>query len=48
VEAPYVVDRPGVGELLVTLLSLGGLLAGGVLLVALVYEAACARAALGR
>jgi hypothetical protein len=43
VEAPYVVDRPGVGELLVTLLSLGGLLAG-VLLVALAYEAACALA----
>jgi hypothetical protein len=41
VEAPYVVDRPGLGELLVTLLNLGGLLAG-VLLVALAYEAACA------
>jgi hypothetical protein len=41
VEAPYVVDRPTVGELLVTLLNLGGLL-GGVLLVALAYQAACA------
>lgn len=43
VEGPYVVDRPGLGELLVTLLSLGGILAG-VLLVALAYEAACALA----
>jgi hypothetical protein len=41
VEEPYIIDRPGVGELLVTLLNLGGLL-GGVLLVALAYEAACA------
>jgi len=41
VESPYVVDHPSLGELLVTLLSLGGLLAG-VLLVALAYEAACA------
>ena len=43
VEQPYIVDRPGFGELLVTLLYLGGLLAG-VLLVALAYEAACALA----
>lgn len=43
VEQPYIVDRPGLGELLVTLLYLGGLLAG-VLLVALAYEAACALA----
>ncbi len=43
IEAPYVVDRPGVGELLVTLASIGGLLVG-VLLVALAYEAACALA----
>ena len=43
VEGPYVVDDPTVGELLVTLLNLGGLLAG-VLLVALAYEAACAAA----
>lgn len=43
VEGPYVVDRPEVGELLVTFLSLGGLLAG-VLLVTLAYVAACALA----
>ena len=43
VEGPYVVDDPTVGELLVTLLNLGGLLTG-VLLVALAYEAACAAA----
>ena len=43
VEGPYVVDRPGIGELLVTLLSLGGLVAG-VLLVGLAYVAACALA----
>jgi hypothetical protein len=42
-EAPYIVDRPGLGELLVTLASVGGLLAA-VLLVALAYEAACALA----
>jgi hypothetical protein len=41
VEAPYVVDHPTLGELLVTLLNLGGLLAG-VLLVAFAYETACA------
>ena len=40
VEGRYVVDHPGIGELLVTLLSLGGLLAG-ILLVALAFEAAC-------
>jgi hypothetical protein len=43
VEQPYIVDRPGLGELLVTLLYLGGLLVG-VLLVALAYESACALA----
>ena len=43
VESPFIVDRPGIGELLVTLLSLGGLLAG-VLLVAAAYQAACALA----
>ena len=43
VEGPYVVDDPTLGELLVTLLNLGGLLTG-VLLVALAYEAACAAA----
>ena len=43
VESPYVVDHPTLGELLVTLLSLGGLLTG-VLLVALAYQAACALA----
>jgi hypothetical protein len=41
IERPYIIDRPGFGELLVTLLNVGGLLAG-VLLVALAYEAACA------
>ena len=41
VEGPYVVDHPTLGELLVTLLNLGGLLMG-VILVALAYEAACA------
>lgn len=40
-EAPYIVDRPGLGELIVTAISLGGLLAC-VLLVALAFEAACA------
>lgn len=43
VESPYVVDHPGLGELLVTLLSLGGLVVG-VALVALAFEAACAAA----
>ena len=43
VESPYVVDHPSLGELLVTLLSLGGLLAG-IVLVALAYESACALA----
>lgn len=43
VEGPYVVDNPTLGELLVTLLNLGGLLTG-VLLVALAYQAACAAA----
>ncbi|HET9243381.1 MAG TPA: hypothetical protein VFN99_08045, partial [Gaiella sp.] len=42
-EAPYIVDRPGLGELLVTFASLGGLLVC-VFLVALAYEAACALA----
>jgi hypothetical protein len=41
VEEPFIIDQPGLGELLVTLLSVGGLLAG-VLLVGLAYEAACA------
>jgi hypothetical protein len=40
VERPYIVDHPTLGELLVTLLSLGGLLAA-VLLVAAAYLAAC-------
>lgn len=39
-EGPYLVDRPGLGELLVTLASIGALLVA-VLLVALAYEAAC-------
>ena len=43
VESPFVVDHPTVGELLVTLLNLGGLLTG-ILLVALAYEAACGAA----
>ena len=43
VESPYVVDRPNLGELLVTLLSLGGLLTA-IVLVALAYESACALA----
>ena len=43
VESPYVVDHPSLGELLVTLLSLGGLLAG-IVVVALAYESACALA----
>ena len=43
VETPFIVDRPAVGELLVTLLSLGGLLVG-VVLVAAAYHAACALA----
>jgi hypothetical protein len=40
-EGPYVVDQPTVAELLVTLASVGGMLAG-VLLIALAYQAACA------
>ena len=43
VEGPFIVDQPLVGELLVTLVSLGGLLAG-VLLVAAAYAAACTAA----
>ena len=43
VEGPYIVDDPTFGELLVTLLNIGGLLTG-VLLVALAYQAACAAA----
>ncbi len=42
-EAPYLVDQPGLGELLVTLASVGGLLVA-VLLVALAYLGACALA----
>ena len=41
IEGPYLRDRPGLGELLVSLASVGGLLAA-VLLVALAYVAACA------
>jgi hypothetical protein len=44
-EAPYLAERPGLGELLVTLASIGGLLAA-VLLVAVAYEGACALARL--
>ena len=48
VEGPFIVDQPGlVGELLVTLVSLGGLLAA-VLLVAAAYAAACTAARSGR
>ena len=43
VEGPFIVDQPLVGELLVTLVSLGGLLAA-VLLVAAAYAAACTAA----
>ncbi len=43
IEGPYLIDRPGVGELLVTLANLGGLLAGS-LLVGLAYVAACSLA----
>lgn len=43
IEGPFLVDRPGLGELLVTLASLGGLLVGA-LLVGLAYVAACAAA----
>lgn len=43
VEGPYVVDRPGVGELLVTGLSLAGMLVG-VLIVGLAFVGACALA----
>lgn len=43
VESPFVVDNPNLGELLVTLLSVGGLLCG-IGLVALAYESACALA----
>ena len=40
IEAPYLVERPGLGELLVTLASVAGLLVA-VLLVALAYRGAC-------
>ena len=40
IEGPYLRDQPGLGELLVTLAAIGGLLAA-VLLVALAYVAAC-------
>ena len=43
IEGPYLIDRPGLGELLVTLANLGGLLAGS-LLVGLAYVAACSLA----
>lgn len=41
IEGPFLLDRPEVGELLVSLANLGGLLAG-VALVGLAYLAACA------
>jgi hypothetical protein len=41
IEKPYLVDRPGLGEMLVTGTSVGGLLAA-VLLVAVAYRGACA------
>lgn len=40
VEGPYIVDNPGLGELLVTLVSLAGLV-GLILLVGLAYRGAC-------
>ena len=40
VEGPYIVDSPGLGELLVTLVSLAGLV-GLILLVGLAYRGAC-------
>jgi len=43
VEAPYLIDNPRVGELLVTLTSVVGLLVG-VMVVGLAYRAACALA----
>ena len=43
VEGPYVVDRPGLGELLVSGLNLAGMLAG-VLIVGLAFVGACALA----
>ncbi|MGZ8687267.1 MAG: fenitrothion hydrolase [Gaiellaceae bacterium] len=43
VEGPYVVDRPGLGELLVTGLNLAGMLAA-VLIVGLAFVGACALA----
>ena len=46
VEAPYLVDRPGLGELLVTVASVGGLLTGGAARRARVLRAACALVAL--
>ena len=41
VESSYIVDQPGLGELLVTLVRLGGLL-GTILLVGVAYRGACA------
>lgn len=41
IEGPYLVDQPGLGELLVTLTSLGGI-AAAVLLVGAAYLGACA------
>lgn len=41
IEGPYLVDQPGLGELLVTLTSLGGIMAA-VLLVGAAYLGACA------
>lgn len=43
IEAPYVVDRPGLGEVLASSASLAGMLAA-VLLVAIAFHAACALA----
>lgn len=43
IEAPYIIDRPGVAELLITGLSLAGI-AAFVLVVALAYLGACALA----
>jgi len=43
IEGPYLRDQPGLGELLVTLAAIGGLLAA-VLLVGLAYVAACSLA----
>ncbi len=46
VQSPYALDRPGLADLLTTLVNLGGL-AAAVLLVALAYRVACALARYG-